>query len=72
MRNLVFIVSMLLALVSCTKAPTVVLTFRDVLALASFGVIILVACTYVTVLWIKGVLKWIEEKTRRETDNRKE
>lgn len=72
MRNLTFITFLILTLVSCAKAPTVVFTFRDVLALASFGVIISAALIYVLVLWIKDVLKWIEEKTRRETDNLKD
>ena len=63
MRNLMFITFLILALMSCTKAPTIVFTFRDVLTLASFGVLISAALIYITVLWIKGILKWVEEKT---------
>lgn len=72
MRNLVFIAFLTLALVSCAKAPVVVFTFRDVFALATFGVLISAALIYVLVLWIKDVLKWVEEKTRRETDKPKD
>ena len=72
MRNLVFIAFLVLALASCAKGPIIVFTFRDVFALATFGVLISAALIYVLVLWIKDILKWIEEKTRRETDNPKD
>lgn len=69
MRNLVFVIFLVLALVSCAKAPTVVFTFRDVFALATFGVVVSAVLIYVLILWIKDILKWIEKKTRRETGN---
>lgn len=64
-----FIVSLVLTLMSCTKDPIIVFTFRDVFALATFGVIVSAVLIYVLVLWIKDILKWIEKKTRRETGN---